>query len=324
MLHLRHWLRRGPRFWLLALTLAALAASALGPSALLRRDVYHLLFVLDISQSMNTADVARGERRMTRLAAAKQAVRGALAQLPCRSRAGLAVFTEYRSFLLLAPVEVCSSYAELTATLDRMDWRMGWAGASEVAKGLGFAIGIAHAIEPRPALVFISDGHEAPPVRADMSSAQLKSIVERETGSETNAVAGLIVGVGGDVPMPIPKYDMDGKPLGVWEANEVAQTDAFSTGRPGSVAGEGMTGLEAAQRGGSEHLSSLKEAHLQRLASEAGLAYHRLESSAGLLGALQVRAHATRQQVETDLRWVAAAVALAALVAAAAGFNRRT
>jgi hypothetical protein len=84
------------------------------------------------------------------------------ADLPCGSEAGLGVFTEYRSFLLLAPVEVCSGYAALLATLERLDWRMGWAGASLVGKGLHCGLELARALEPRPALVLLTDGHEAP------------------------------------------------------------------------------------------------------------------------------------------------------------------
>ena len=75
-------------------------------------------------------------RPVSRLAYAKHLLRQTLADLPCGSRIGWAVFTEYRVLLLVAPVEVCDNYHELIATLDRIDARMSWAGASEVAKGL--------------------------------------------------------------------------------------------------------------------------------------------------------------------------------------------
>src|SRR5512145_450451 len=93
----------------------ALALTALRPAAQLPRETFGLLFILDITQSMNTQDMRLAGAPATRLAAAKAAVRQALAELPCGSEAGLGVFTEYRSFLLLAPVEVCLGYAELVA-----------------------------------------------------------------------------------------------------------------------------------------------------------------------------------------------------------------
>lgn len=312
----RHpWWRRGLRFWLLAAAAAALGVALLRPELAVKRDVYSLLFVLDITQSMNVSDVLRGDARITRLAAAKEAIRQALTGLPCGSEAGIAIFTEYRSFLLLAPVEVCGSYAELSSTLQRLDWRMGWAGASEIAKGLHFAIGIAKGLEPRPALVFVTDGHEAPPVNMKM---------RQDFGDRPGEASGLIVGVGGSLPAPIPKFDMDGKALGTWGADEVAQVDVYSMGRPGSVQGESMVGSQDATKTGTEHLSALKEDYLRLLAADTGLAYLRLESPAGLLAALSTPAHAHARPVPTDLRWLAAAAALAALLAAASGFIRRT
>jgi mxaL protein len=306
-------LRRGPRFWILLAASLALALTALRPSALLPRESYGFLFVLDITQSMNTPDAGGSGEPLTRLAAAKGAVRAALPQLPCGSEAGLAVFTEYRSFLLLAPVEVCSGYAELLATLDRLDWRMAWVGASEVSKGLRFALDIARALEPRPSLVFLTDGHEAPPVNP---------ILRAPVDNGKDSVRGLIVGVGGDALSPIPKFDMDGKPLGYWAADEVMQTDVFSRGRATSVAGEGMVENEAgpAAASGTEHLSSLKEAYLKSLAAEADLRYVRLTSPGALLAALRQPVYARSRPVTTDLRWVLAAAALLALAAAFAPF----
>ncbi|HEX9181166.1 MAG TPA: vWA domain-containing protein, partial [Burkholderiales bacterium] len=183
------WLRsRGPRFYLLLGACVVLALTALRPAAKLQRETFGLLFILDITQSMNTRDMRLAGAPATRLAAAKAAVRQALAALPCGSEAGLGVFTEYRSFLLLAPVEVCSGYAELVATLERLDWRMGWAGASQVGTGLHFGLELARALEPRPALVFLTDGHEAPPV---------DPVTRYPVENTPPRVQGLIVGVGG-------------------------------------------------------------------------------------------------------------------------------
>jgi len=301
------WLsRRGLRFWLLFGAALLLALTALRPLVQLPRDSYVVLFVLDITQSMNTPDAGDAGEPRTRLAAAKDAVRNALLDLPCGSEAGIAVFTEYRSFLLMAPVEVCAAHAELASTLERLDWRMGWAGASQISKGLHFALEISRVLDPHPALVFITDGHEAPP-----SNPALRSAVE----NSGKRVGGLIVGVGADALSPIPKFDMDGKPLGYWAAEEVAQ---LSVPPPG-IGNLDPKDREAAAlhiRGGTEHLSSLKEAHLKRLAAETGLHYLRLAAPRVLAEALRKPEFARTRPVPTDLRWLLAAVALVATAAA--------
>src|SRR5262245_22464032 len=96
--------------------------------------------VFAITQSMNAEDYASAGRPASRLAAAKTAIRGAVERLPCGSRVGWGVFTEFRSLLLIAPIEVCANFSELASALERIDGRVAWAGASEVAKGLHSAL----------------------------------------------------------------------------------------------------------------------------------------------------------------------------------------
>ncbi|MFL6647621.1 MAG: VWA domain-containing protein [Sulfurifustaceae bacterium] len=276
----------------LALSLAAavLLAALWGPTARLERPVYQYLFILDITQSMNTLDYTRDGRPVSRLAYAKGAIRQALARLPCGSRVGLGIFTEHRSMVLIAPVEVCGAYTELTTTLARLDWRMAWAGASEVAKGLYSALRLARQIEPRPTVVFVTDGHEAPP---------LDPAHRAPLAAEAGAVAGLIVGTGGFAPMRIPKYDMAGDALGYWSSDDVVQSIGGGRG-PASA----------------EHLSSLRESYLQSLAQEAGLHYRRLATAADLGEALTAREWTRPMAVSVDLRPLLGWLALAFLIAA--------
>lgn len=301
------WLRqRSLRFWLLATASAALALTALEPALPLPRESYSALFVLDITQSMNTPDAGGAGEPATRLAAAKAGIRTAIAELPCGSEAGIAVFTEYRSFLLLAPVEVCDGYAELLSTLERLDWRMAWAGASQISKGIHFALELARALEPRPAVVFVTDGHEAPATDSEL---------RQPLDNSRNTVPGLIVGVGGDALSPIPKFDMDGNDLGFWAEEEVVSQSVPAAG-VGNLDADARAAAERRVRRSTEHLSSLKETYLRGLAAEAGLKYLRLDSPGALVAALRQPDFARRKSVSTDLRWVAAAAALLALALA--------
>ncbi|HSF48863.1 MAG TPA: hypothetical protein VLA73_10940 [Burkholderiales bacterium] len=100
-----------------------------------------------------------------------------------------------------------------------------------MTKGVYFGMRMVKSLPSAPALVFISDGHEAPPL-----NPRLALQIESEAGE----VKGFIVGAGGSALSPIPKHDMTGNSLGYWEADEVLQTDRSSLGRGSSQAGERM------------------------------------------------------------------------------------
>jgi mxaL protein len=303
--HRRHW------GWLPPAAALLLAAALLRPTLPLQRQLHNHVVVLDVTQSMNVQDQQVDGKPVARLDYAKLALRRALLALPCGSRVGWALFTEYRSYLLLAPVEVCANLKELRSTLESIGGRMAWAGNSEVAKGLYSGIAMAGQLPERPSIVFISDGHEAPPLNPGHRPP---------FNGKPGEVAGLIVGVGGLAPQPIPKLDVGGRPLGFWAADEVMQSDPRSQGRGGSVSGEPMVEDGAAPplpgpAAGSEHLSSLHEAYLRLLASETGLQFLRLRSPDALAAALTATALARPVPARADLRPALGVLALGLLLA---------
>ena len=285
----------------------------LRPTLPVQRALFEHVVMIDVTQSMNVVDMTQDGQPVSRIASVRQALRSGLLQLPCGSRIGLGLFTEYRSFLLLAPVEVCANLQELRSTLDRIDGRMAWTGNSEVAKGLISGISIASQLPGKPSLVFVTDGHEAPPL-----NPRHRPRFDGKPGE----VPGLVVGVGGLLPMPIPKTDPSGRPLGFWAADEVMQSDPQSRGRGASVSGETMAedGAAAAvpdalrgARAGSEHLSSLHEGYLRLLAGELGLGYLRLDGAEGLVRALTAKPLARPVPAQADLRVPLALLALVLL-----------
>jgi mxaL protein len=298
--------------WQLVGAALALAACFLGPAMDIEQPLFEHVVVIDVTQSMNVQDELVGGRPASRLAFAKQALGQAMRELPCGSKVGWGIFTEYRAFLLLAPIEVCSGLVELQSTLGRIDGRMAWSGNSEVAKGLHSGMGIARQLPHRPSLVFVTDGHEAPPLNPRHRPA---------FDDKPGEVPGLVVGVGGLMPMPIPKTDPSGRSLGFWGADEVAQRDVFSEGRSASVRSEkfvedgGPVKSLPGAAPGSEHLSSLREGYLRLLANEQGLGYHRLVGPEGLARALTAPALARPVRAEADLRPWLAGLALCLLLA---------
>ena len=308
--------------WLLGTAALALAGCFLNPGWTMQRSLFEHVIVLDVTQSMNVTDQQLDGKPVSRLAYAKHALRQSLLQLPCGSKLGWAIFTEYRSLLLLAPVEVCANLTELRSTLVNIGTPMAWSGNSEIAKGVHSAIGIARQLPGSPSLVFVTDGHEAPPL-----NPRLRPAFDDKPGE----VPGLIVGVGERLPSPIPKTDPQGRPLGFWGADEVMQTDARSQARGGSVAGETMlddrAGTVTPSLGavpGSEHLSGLREAYLRLLAREQGLAFLHLQSTQGLTAALTSPALARPVPSRGDGRVALAGLALVLLLARhAAPLSRR-
>lgn len=279
------------------LALALVAAALWRPQLPLSSAVYRHLVVFDISQSMNVADATPSVATRTRLEHAKAAALDAATALPCGSELGLGLFTGHRTFLLLAPVEVCANYGDLSTTIRSVDWRMAWAARSEIAKGVHSGLEVARALGPRTTLVFLTDGHEAPPIHPELRP---------RFAGEPGEVRGVLAGVGGLTPVPIPKLDPRGKRLGYWGADDVMQVDAFTLGRSTSVA-EGYAEIEdddvqARIAAGTEHFSTLREDYLRSLAHGLRLEYRRVELAGDLGAALRHADFAIERTSRADLR----------------------
>lgn len=304
------WKHDRRRLLVCAVAAGLLAATFASPGLQLARPRFEHVVVFDVTQSMNVPDELLAGRPVTRLAFAKQALHQAIAALPCGSKLGWAIFTEYRAYLLFTPVEVCANRAELRATLAGIDSRMAWSGNSEVAKGLHSGIVTVKQLAGVPSLIFVSDGHEAPP----LDPRQRPRFDDRP-----GEVQGLVVGVGALTPAAIPKSDPLGRPLGFWAADEVLQSDP--RGRGASLGDESMVeeggAVPLAALGatpGSEHLSTQREAYLRLLAGENGFAFLRLRDADGLVRALQAPALARPVSTRVDGRIGLSALALGLLL----------
>jgi mxaL protein len=270
------------------MVLVLLLVALLAPPVNLPRSTYDYVLVFDITQSMNVTDYDIDAAPVSRLEYARQAARATLRELPCGSRIGWGAFAEYRTLLLLAPIEVCANYNDLLASLDQIDGRMRWGNASEINKGLFWAMRAAKEVGRDVQIVFLSDGQEAPP----LNSGDLPLFDDLKRGE----LRGWIIGVGGPVAQPIPKVDRDGKPAGFWRAEDVVQGNRDNA----------SADAERSQ----EHLSGLREAHLKAMAEQVGFEYARLTDAASLGKALFDSPFAVRRATPTDLSWLPASIAL--------------
>ena len=298
---------RDIRFWLIGGALAAVLATIFVPRVALERHVYDALAVLDITSSMNTRDLSEAGSPDSRLDAAKAALRAMLANLPCQSRMGLAIFTERQTFLLFSPVEVCGNFAALDDAIDELSWRMGWEGSSYVAKGLYSAIDTAKSLGAD--LVFFTDGHEAPP----LPFSGLPPFV-----AKPGEVGGLIVGVGGHGKAPLTKYDEEGREAGIYGAQDLPQENRAGPPPPDATSRPGYHPKWApfgnAVVNNNEHVAYIREEHLKELARITGLAYVYLRPGENLVPALAEAVRPRPATVDSDVRQYPAGLALVLLV----------
>ncbi|MGH8613705.1 MAG: vWA domain-containing protein [Gammaproteobacteria bacterium] len=319
------------RLWCLLGALLALALVFAFPRIAAERSVFSYLFIVDITRSMNTMDYELKGRPASRLEFVKNALREVLPRLPCGSRVGLGLFTEREPAILFRPVETCGNYSAIDEAIARIDWRMAWAADSNIAQGLYNTIKLLKGLKGH--VVFMTDGHEAPPInpryRSDFKDlanesegarilAKMKPSSRPRSVDKPGTFKGLIVGVGGYRPTPIPKFNEAGEQVGFYGADELPHASRFGLPAedpaqiPGYDARNAPFGSEAAV--GNEHLSSVREAHLQELAAKTGLVYHHLDNANTLNDALQQSAFAERITTAADIRWIPALAALVILV----------
>ena len=277
-----------PSWKLTATALLFLLLAILLPPFNTPRSTYNYLIVFDVTQSMNVEDYDLNGTPVSRLTFARAAVRRALGELPCGSKVGWGIFAEYRTLVLLAPIEVCENYNDLLASLDRIDGRMRWGNASEISKGVFWALRGARDVGGQPRVLFLTDGQEAPPVEGE----GLPMFDDLKRGE----ITGSLIGVGGYTPRPIPRTDADGRPMGFWHADEVVQRET-PTGAPSH-----------------EHLSEVREPYLRQLARQAGLEYQHLNNIDSIRTAMLHPTFAQKRPAPTDFGWLAATAALIALV----------
>lgn len=295
------------RFYCLSLSLLVMAVLFAFPTRQQKGEIYTLTVIVDITRSMNAEDYRIGEQAVSRLEYVKHSLRELIGRMPCQSKVGLGVFTERRSTILYQPIEVCSGYAELDKSIAALDWRMAWAADSRIGNGLLNAMQLLK--DQDGALVFISDGQEAPPLnpryRTDFSEIKGK-------------LKGLIVGAGGLQAVPIPKFDPKGRRIGVYGPDDVPHRSSFGESDLNPEKIEGYDARNAPfgkyAASGNEHQTALRESYLQQLAAETGLSYRRLQDDRSLSDAVKVSDYAELTELDSDVRHYYALAAMLLLL----------
>lgn len=276
---------------LLIAALALLILALFRPTIPLKRDLHNYLFVVDVTQSMNTADMRINGESMSRLAYTRHLLKKAIAQLPCGTNVSLSVFSAESVALLFTPIEVCKNYDVIQDSVAHLEWRMAWRGNSRLRFGMQSVTAILSSLQTPVQVVFFTDGDEAPKLNAtnktDLSTWQ--------GGNDW-----VIIGVGGDEPFPIPKLDSDNKILGYWAysnsimaPSQVISEDSVGT-RDDSIATDDY----------NRYLSKLEGAYLQELSTEIGAKYSRATDAENLLDAMKAQKPAGYDTTRFAVDWL--------------------
>jgi mxaL protein len=192
-------------------------------------------------------------------------------------------------------MEICRHYPGIEAVVRGIDWRMAWDGDSRIEAGVRAAL--TEARQRGLDLVFFSDGDEAPhvgvPHMADLLAVQGK-------------VKGLLVGIGGTQPRPVPRLDADNRVVGYWTAVDAVREGFYPNlaeivkQSPAPAELERSGALDEVQ----EHKSALNEEYLQLVGASAGLAYVRADSAPQVGAVVAGAANARHDKADRDMRLV--------------------
>lgn len=274
-----------------------LCFASIQPTIPLKHNLYSHLIVIDITQSMNTADMNLNGKPATRLDFAKQTVRETLSALPCGNRVGLGMFSGVNVVALYQPIEVCANFSSLLDTLDHMHWRSAWTADSRFREGLLASAQVINNFSEPAQLVFLTDGEEAP---------KLHAFNTRDLSSFQNGDGWLIVGVGSSQGGPIPKYDAKNQLIGYWSHESMQLAPGAA---PIAAAGILQRKSDLAENPQDRYLSKLAEPYLQKTASEIGAKYITLTSSQQLTQAMAIQKPARREWAPYQIDWMLASVA---------------
>lgn len=258
---------RTPRFWLLSAAALCFAVGIADPALNIERTVGTYQMVFDITQSMNTQDMGSSDARVSRLDFARTLAVGTLDRLPCGAHVGVSVFVERKTQPLLMPIEVCAHRAALKDAISHIDWRMAWAADSHLYYGTYSALNDIRTLAPGAALAFFTDGHQAPALHTGRTPAW---------DGTPGDIPGVLIGLGGSTPEPVPKLGEKGRIDGYWTAEDTA--GFASAGAPTlSVAdmerlgGDLRNAPQRAAGSDADHLSRRRDDVLDDLARLTGL-----------------------------------------------------
>jgi len=289
---------------LLAVALVLLVAAAFKPTIPMPRNIYSYLFVVDISQSMNTKGMFWRGEEVTRLEYTKHMLHDMVASLPCGSRVSVSVFAGFTVAALYTPIEVCGNYASIQDTIQRLEWRMAWSGNSRIRESADAISRLLRSMDEPAQVVFFTDGEEAP---------HLHAFNTRDLSNFQGGRDWLVVGIGSEDAHPIPKLDDKNQVIGYWSAENF-------TMQPGiaqiSQQNFGNRDDNVASGEDDRYQSRLDEKYLQEFSKEIHANYIRGDNMQQVQRAMRELKPAKRDISPIQIDWILALLAGLSIISA--------
>ena len=200
---------------LLVVASVFLLLALIKPQIQLKQEVHNYLLLADISQSMNAEDMKINNQAVSRLAYTQHLMKEVVKTSPCGTYVSVGIFAGESVALLFMPLEVCANYDIISDTIEHLEWRMAWKGDSRMTFGVKSAEAIFDYLNIPAQMLFFTDGDEAPKAnginKLDISDVRIGKNV-------------IFVGVGGQEPTAIKRFNANNKFVGYWGTDAAAES----------------------------------------------------------------------------------------------------
>lgn len=248
---------------LIILMLIFLLLAVVKPEIQLKQKINNYLLLADVSQSMNAEDVKINNKAVSRMEYTKHLMKKVVESSSCGTYISLGIFAAENVAMLFMPLEVCANYDVINDSIDHLEWRMAWRGNSRLSFGIKAAESMSDYLNVPAQVLFFTDGDEAPKVNAinkiDLTGVQIGKNM-------------LFVGIGGNKPVPVSRYNSSNKWVGYW-SSDTKENSAGAIGDTYSDTSKDEPDPVVAYAEFDRYLSQLDSDYLKELAREVKGAY---------------------------------------------------
>ena len=283
---------------LLLLTFVSLLLALYNPSIPITKNIYNYIFIVDISQSMNTKDMSIDNNEVSRIDYTKTMVSNLLERLPCKSKVSIGMFAGVSVAATYTPIEVCKNFSVINSTIDNLDWRSTWSGNTRIRESMVNLARLIRSFPESAQVIYFTDGEEAPKLHV----FNTRDLSQFQGGNDW-----LLVGVGSAKGTPIPKYDSKNQLIGYWSNESFALQPGIAQISQSNI---GTRSNKIAFSESDRYLSKLDEKYLIDLSNEIKGNYVRGDNIDNILAAMEKQKPSWRDQTILPLRYFFIIIAL--------------